>query len=207
MSGFLRRYTDLPFLLDYLRTKELALLSPNTWDDKNDSHYLRVYAQSKGVDSVYALCLSEAEETYHHWKIFTSAACGVCIEFDKESLLGHAKKFSDLRTGKVNYMTLDSLRSTELEVNELPFIKRRAFKDEAEFRIFMDIPDPLSGYRIPVPASVIRRVILSPWMPLAVARNVRDCIQAIQGCKSIRVFRSTLVNNESWKNLALSAIK
>lgn len=206
MSTFLRRYTDLPFLFDYLKTKELALLSPNSWDDKNDSHYIRVYAQSKGVDSIYALCLSEAAETYHHWKIFTSAACGVCIEFNKEALLEHARKISGLRFGRVKYMTLESLRQNEVAVDQLPLIKRQAFRDEAEYRLFVNTSS-LTGNRIPVPASAISRVILSPWMPLSVARNVKDCILDIPGCKTVRVFRSTLVNNESWKKLALGAAK
>lgn len=65
-STHLRRYTDIPFLLDYLRTKELVLLSPKMWDDKNDRHYLESYARASRFDSIYALCLTEASETYHH---------------------------------------------------------------------------------------------------------------------------------------------
>ena len=54
MSTFVRRYTDLPFLFDYLRTKGLALLSPKTWDDKNDSFFVEQYAKAKGFQSTYA---------------------------------------------------------------------------------------------------------------------------------------------------------
>jgi hypothetical protein len=101
MDKYLRRYTDLPFLLDYLRTKELALLSPKMWDDKNDSHYLESYAKTNGFATTYALCLTEASETYHHWKVFTSGANGVCIEFKKEALIKFAEKVSGLRAESV----------------------------------------------------------------------------------------------------------
>lgn len=53
MSAFLRRYTDLPFLFDYLRTKELALLSPKSWDDKNDSFFVDQYAKAYGLQSTF----------------------------------------------------------------------------------------------------------------------------------------------------------
>lgn len=78
MRTFLRRYTDLPFLFDYLRTRELALLSPKSWVDKNDSYFVEQYAKAKGFQSTYALCLAEAPETYHHWKVFTTGSSGVC---------------------------------------------------------------------------------------------------------------------------------
>ena len=48
---FLRRYTELPFLIDFLETKEITLLNPSAWDDRNDSYYLQQYAEAydKGV--------------------------------------------------------------------------------------------------------------------------------------------------------------
>jgi len=32
----LRRYTDLPALIDILARRQITLLSPSTWDDQND---------------------------------------------------------------------------------------------------------------------------------------------------------------------------
>jgi hypothetical protein len=83
MSGAIRRYTELPFLLDFLRTREIALLSPSSWDDKNDAHYLDAYAKAKAEaksaspGAVRALCMTEASETYHHWKVFSSGSSGM----------------------------------------------------------------------------------------------------------------------------------
>jgi hypothetical protein len=205
MSGFLKRYTDLPFLFDYLRTKELALLSPRSWDDKNDSHYIEVYAQSKGCTGTYALCLTEATETYHHWKVFTSGASGVCLEFDKDALLSCATKVSGLRAEAVHYRTMGEIRKLDLKQEQLPFLKRKAFCDESEFRFFLANNDTSNSViRFHVPASAIRRIMLSPWIPVAVANRVKESVQSMIGCKSIKISRSSLVDNEKWKEFATS---
>lgn len=49
METSLRRYTELPCLIDYLQTKELALLNPALWDDRNDSYYIEMYAQANSL--------------------------------------------------------------------------------------------------------------------------------------------------------------
>ena len=86
LKKYARRYTELPFLIDYLMTKELVLLDPRSWDDRNDSYYIEQYAARKSLQGFAALCLTESPETYHHWKIFSSGSSGVCIEFFKDSL-------------------------------------------------------------------------------------------------------------------------
>lgn len=202
MSNFLRRYTDLPFLFDYLRSKELALLSPKTWDDKNDSYFLEQYAKTRGFQSTYALCLAEAAETYHHWKVFTTGSSGVCIEFKKDALIAHAQKVVGLRAEKVSYRTLKQLRTTRPTTDQLPFLKRHAFGDESEFRLFVARNEmPGSPIRFAVPANVVNRVVLSPWVPKPVADHLKSTIKEIVGCKSMAVIRSTLVENENWKKL------
>ena len=45
MKTFLRRYTELPFVVDFLQTKTLTLLRPISWDDKNDAYYINQYAE------------------------------------------------------------------------------------------------------------------------------------------------------------------
>ena len=202
MSTYVRRYTDLPFLFDYLRTKELALLSPKTWDDKNDSFFVEQYAKAKQFQSSYALCLSQALETYHHWKVFTSGLSGVCIEFKKEDLITHALKVQGLRAELVAYSTIKSLRKSKLKPEQLPFLKRSAFEDEAEFRLFVARQEPFTApIRFAVPANAVNRVVLSPWIPKSVSDQVKATIKEINGCKTLRVTRSTLIENESWKQL------
>lgn len=202
MKTFLRRYTDLPFLFDYLCTKELALLSPKSWDDKNDSFFVEQYAKKHNYQSTYALCLAEAPETYHHWKIFTSGSSGVCIEFKKEELIEHALKVKGMRAERVIYSTINALRAVKLRPEQLPFLKRQAFGDEAEFRLFVARDEAFTTpIRFAVPANVISRIVLSPWIPKSVSDQVKSTIKGMPGCKTLKVYRSTLVENERWKQL------
>jgi hypothetical protein len=42
IEKFVRRYTDIPALIHLLTEKQITLLDPDTWDDKNDSYFLRL---------------------------------------------------------------------------------------------------------------------------------------------------------------------
>ena len=203
MSDFLRRYTELPFVVDYLNTRELALPSPKTWDDRNDAYYIERYAAATECPHTYALCLTEASETYHHWKIFSHGAGGACIEFKKDALIEQARKIGGLRAESVRYRTLQELRASKPTVQELPFLKRHAFADEIEFRLFLALPQPAQPgpYRLPVPLSAVNRIVLSPWLPRAVADRCKALLKSMEGCKSVKVYRSSLVENEEWKKL------
>jgi hypothetical protein len=85
--AILNRYTTLPILLDILQQKHITLLSPATWEDWNDAYYLERYKQESKLRTVLAACFSERGETFHHWRVFSNGSSGVCIEFDKRSLL------------------------------------------------------------------------------------------------------------------------
>ncbi|WP_394781924.1 hypothetical protein [Undibacterium sp.] len=106
MPQYLRRYTDLPALLYLLKEKKITLLDPASWDDSNDSHYLSRYKEKKGLSSVLAVCFSQADETYHHWRVFSGSASGICIRFKREPLLRALHKQQGVMLGEVNYMTL-----------------------------------------------------------------------------------------------------
>ena len=49
---FLNRYTALPILLDVLHNRHITLLSPETWEDRNDAYYLQRY-QLKAKSAAY----------------------------------------------------------------------------------------------------------------------------------------------------------
>lgn len=200
---FLRRYTELPFLIDYLETKEIALLNPRSWDDRNDSYYLQQYGIATGQDSIYSLCLTETNETYHHWRVFSHGASGVCIEFHKGMFIERVGQVDGLSAKPVIYRTLDEMRSTPPKTEELPFLKRYAFGDEMEFRLFLAKRDSKSAtIRVPVGLDAISRIMLSPWLPKEVARQVSSALRSIRGCSKLKIYRSTLVENESWKRFA-----
>lgn len=203
MEQSLRRYTELPYLIDYLQTKELVLLNPATWDDKNDSYYIEQFARANGYKSTYALCLADASETYHHWRVFSHGGSGVCIEFDREKLLSAVRAIPDLRAEGVQYKTIDALRSSAPLQDDLPFLKRHAFIDEREFRLFYGSQEKGTPVlRIPVPLNSIKRITLSPWLTKSVVDHVKQTLKSIKGCGSLKIYKSTLVENENWKKFA-----
>jgi len=203
METLLRRYTELPYVVDYLRTEELALLNPATWDDRNDSFFIEEYARRSGAKSVYALCLADCAETYHHWRVFSHGSSGACIQFKRKEFLTAISKVEGLRSEAVSYKTINELRRVKPALNELPFLKRFAFQNEGEFRLFYtsETKEP-PIQRIPVPRHCVDRIILSPWLPNVVADRVKETLKSIPGCSNVKMYRSTLVENEDWKNLA-----
>jgi hypothetical protein len=202
----LRRYTDLPATIDLLRNNSLTLLSPTTWDDKNDRNVMQAYVRRAEARSVVALCFSERLETYHHWKIFASGSSGgsgVCINFKLAKITELARR-EKLLFGRVHYKVLSSLApENKYETAELPFLKRVAFKDEKEFRLVCPCPDEgtmARSFRLPIGA--IESIVLNPWMPRKLAAAVADTLLELRGDRDYKVEQSTLIENEKWTEFA-----
>jgi hypothetical protein len=140
MSDALKRYTELPFLLHMLRRREIALLSPASWDDRNDALYIEQYREDQGHKSVFALCLTRASTTYHHWKVFAGSTSGVCIYFNEQPLKDWASANS-IRFEDVEYLSLRRARKDPPKGENLPFRKRHAFEDEMEVRLLYSSKD------------------------------------------------------------------
>ena len=203
MVTLLRRYTELPYVVDYLLTEELALLNPATWDDRNDSFYIEEYARQSQFKSIYALCLADCAETYHHWRVFSHGSGGACIQFKRDEFMAEIAKVDGLRSEKVKYKTIDALRRAAPTLDELPFLKRYAFQNEDEFRlVYATKTEGQPIHRIKVPRKCIDCVILSPWLPSEVADRVKETLKTIPGCSEVKIYRSTLVENHDWKKMA-----
>jgi len=199
-EGFLKRYTDLPFLLSMLRSKQLTLVSPATWDDRNDAYYMLKYQEGRKCGSVLALCFSTASETYHHWRVFSSGRSGVCIDFNMLAFRDWVKAKPELQFFDVEYHKLSEVRGFGLELDELPFVKRWAFRDECEMRLVFEEPSENARFHnVKIDISMIQRIVLSPWLPKPVANDVKESIRAIEGCSDLDIFRTTLLENEEWK--------
>jgi hypothetical protein len=201
---FLSRYTSLPIALDVLVQKRITLLSPETWEDRNDAYFLERYREEMKLQSVLAICFSRHRETFHHWRVFSSGASGVCIEFDNSLLQSIANK-QGYRHGNVEYHWIKDFRINDLrkdtpEVDKWPFLKRKPFEDEREYRIiFESKTEGLRAHPITISLASIRKVTLSPWLPEAVATSVEDIIQSIRGCAGLNVSRSSLLDNAGWR--------
>lgn len=203
---YLWRYTDIPALTYLLNERKITLLDPQSWDDSNDSHYLTLYREKKKLESVLALCFTEASETYHHWRVFAAGSSGVCIRFKRSELLRAIKKQPGFRTGTVTYQKLEEIRDKKLAIRDLPFLKRWAFKHEKEFRmIYESKTENISKLDIAIPLSCIYRITLSPWVHHALSPHVKRMLRSIKGCSTLNIVRSTLIGNMEWKNLGESA--
>jgi hypothetical protein len=202
--NILKRYTSLPSLLQMLQTREIVLLSPTTWDDRNDRYFMRKYKERRDYETVLALCFTRANETYHHWRVFTQGAEGVCITFKKAGLLKAFEEYNDnILSQTVSYKKIQDINGLKPKVGELPFIKRQPYADEKEFRIvYRDESESLDAKGFSFDLKCIEKITLSPWMHQALAKSVVKTIKSIKGCSSLKVYQTTLLENEQWKQAA-----
>lgn len=118
-----------------------------------------------------AICFVQGGETYHHWKLFSDGPHGVSINFEKDGLLSVFDKDNGIKHGRVQYSSIkdmeESLEELPLEASasKLPFLKRRSYKGEEEYRvIYVDTEKRLRSKNYDIDLSLIKRIRLSPWM-------------------------------------------
>lgn len=202
-SDFLNRYTSLPVLLDILARRQITLLSPDSWEDKNDTFFVNEYKKRKELNTVLGVCFSSVRETFHHWKVFAPGSSGVCIEFSRRRILEKVKASDGFLGGNVKYHLISDFNTSEYTANDLPFIKRKPYNDEQEYRIlYTHKTDDLTSIGLKIELSWIHKVTLSPNLPEPLFNSVKDVIENA-GFSGLRISPSTLLENERWKELAL----
>jgi hypothetical protein len=202
-----RRYTNLAATIHLLHKKQITLLNPATWDDRNDAYFMAEYKRHKKAKTVLALCFAEQSETYHHWRVFSHGSDGVCIEFDKDKLLSTFDGDASITSGNVEYKLIKDVSSLKkVSVDKLPFWKRAAYQDESEFRVvYVDTIKNMEYKNYVIDIDWITRITLSPWMSKSLRGSVTNSLQSIAGCSDVDIFRSTLVENETWKSVTARA--
>jgi len=208
IKPYLRRYTDISALISLLCKREITLLDPSSWDDKNDSGLLAIYQQKKELKSVLALCFTQADERHHHWGSTKGTPTGVSIKFDTSVLLKAVKRHVVVRCEPVSYLTMSDMkkRKKTLDVEDLPFLKRSSYRDENEFRIIYESStEKVKSLPIPIPLECITRITLSPWLPLSLRPSLTKVLHSIEGCAKLEIYRSTLVQNETFLDCGRSA--
>lgn len=203
-KAILHRYTNLASAIYVLKRRAVTLLSPALWDDRNDAYFMSQYKAQKSLQTLLALCFSEGPETYHHWRVFSHGSDGVRIEFDRARLLAAFKSDRRVVARPVSYREIRTLKLDGASgLEDLPFLKRFPYRDEQEFRIVFGCDaETVETKSFPIALGAIARITLSPWMPLPLANEVRELLRAIDGCAKLKVSRSTLLENETWKRLA-----
>jgi hypothetical protein len=204
----IRRYISIAAAIDMLRHSQLALLDPGTWDDRNDRYFMDLYKEGKGLGGLYAACAATCFETYHHWRVFTSSADGVCVEIFRQPLEQELATLSGVRFGEVEYLRLDEVEKlTSRNLDDLPFLKRVAFEPEQEYRIIVERSEPQQpAIWLEMPIEWIGRILLNPWLPERVARSVRATLKEIEGCGHLTVERSHMIENARWKRAGEAVI-
>ncbi len=204
----LRRYTNLPATLHILQNTCLTLLSPSSWDDRNDAFFMGEFQKKSTAKSVLALCFAETPQTYHHWRVFSAGSDGVCLEFDKAKLLETVKQDDRFKCRSIEYRKINDARNHGLAKDDLPFVKRHPYRDEKEFRIlFIDEGENREFQKLKISLDCIKLVTLSPWMPKPLAGAVKLTLKKISGCSELKVYQSTLIENEQWKRVANPDLK
>lgn len=197
----IRRYTSIAATLDILRRRELPLLNPDFWDDRNDRYFMARYKEAKKLNGLYALCAARCNETYHHWRVFTEGAHGACLELHRKPLEAALDGIPEARYGKVDYLILDDVDTLKpADLNRLPFVKRAGFEPEKEYRIILESNEPQgAALSIELPLDLIGRIYLNPWLPKSIAQSIIETIRSIPGCEEISIHRSQLIENSRWK--------
>lgn len=202
----IRRYTSISGAIDLLHRKEIAILNPENWDDRNDRHFMGLYKAHRNVEGLYGLCAAMCPETYHHWKVFTGGSAGACIVLKREPLERYLASIDmpevvSVRYGDVKYLDLDDVRKLSSDdMTRLPFLKRSGFADESEYRIVVETRTKQQGaVNIHCPPDWIDRIYLNPWLPKSQAESVVAILKNIQGCEGLDIRRSFLIDSATWK--------
>ncbi|MEX1258372.1 MAG: hypothetical protein WEG36_12205 [Gemmatimonadota bacterium] len=210
----LRRYTHVSALRSIFADQRMRLGRFKDWEDKNDSHYVEAYRREGNFTDVRILCLSAAEEDFHHWRSFAFSPDGVLIVFNGTELhnallraprlVAHGPMEYHWWTGGLK--RLKRLKPDEppllggrIRPDRLPFVKRKHFQGEREYRYVFGFTDSSKQERnVDVPTASIARVWLSPWSKASSLHAIRR----MPGANSIQINRSKLLNNKEWRALA-----
>lgn len=155
--------------------------------------------------SVYALCMTRASTTFHHWKIFAGSTSGVCVHFKHDQLILWANE-NEIKLRDVRYFSLQKARETPPSKLDLPFRKRHAFEDEAELRLIFpsreqQAPSKAFAFKL----DMLEKIELNPGLPERTFNAVAESICDIKGCGSLVVEQSHLLNNKEWAGIAIHA--
>ena len=201
LDQYIRRYTSISAVIDILRRRELPLLDPQTWDDRNDRYFMARYKEKKSLGGLYALCAARCSETYHHWRVFTGTADGACIEIRRAPLETVLATIPGVSFGDIDYLRLDEVDDLKpADLHKLPFVKRLGFTAEEEYRIVYETAEPQgAAYSLEFPLAWIGRIYLNPWLPDPLYNSVKATLQGLPGCAKLSITKSRLIDSARWK--------
>lgn len=204
----LRRYTTLPNLLDILITSEITFSNPDNWDDKNDQYGMKIYKDKKALKTLLALCFTQGKESYHHWRVFCGKDDGVCIHFNRELFLPIFKPRDGFKKNDMQYMKSDNLDKIPPPlVKNLPFLKRKGYIGEQEYRIIYENREKMSEKRMRFDINSIKKIRINPWVSDKGYEAIKETIITLPGCQKLKgiISKSGLVTSDVWKRYIYKA--
>jgi hypothetical protein len=182
-----------------LKRETLTLLNPDFWEDFNDRETIKAYKKSSQAQSIYALCLTYANETVHHWNAFASGTSGCCIEFSPDKLFSILANTVGVIHEKVEYLGVNRLGS--FDNKKLPYLKRLPFEPEKEYRILATSDrEQVAAFDIKIDLNVIRRITISNKVPEPVFASLKEVLLNINPAFKGKITHSTLFKNSTWIN-------
>jgi hypothetical protein len=203
LPGRLNRFTSWKELKRLAQTKKLVLRETTSWEDKNDVEVIQEYERHKGK-KVLAKCFCSCIETIHHWKAFAAGIDGCCIRFDTKKLLEYVEKVDDgndnLMKGPVRYKYIENVESIRPHLNFYPFIKRKPYRIEHEYRIIWLGTQDDTAKEIPIQWDCITRITFSPEVDKKVFLARSEFLRKISGRndEQLTINKSTVMKNRAW---------
>jgi hypothetical protein len=162
----LKHFTSLLSFIGIMASGGLRLSKTKKWEDQNDRAALAAYRHAKGAEKIRALCFAQGGEQIHHWFCYAKKDYGCCIHFKDGPLLAVLGREPAFLCDSLVYMSSDDFKTEWLRqqpVEKWPFIKRRPYEAEQEYRVIWTGSAGTEPPVIPV-AGLIGHITLAPGL-------------------------------------------
>ena len=196
----LRRFTSLTVALDMLVERRVTLVDYAKWPDVNDRIGMKVYKDTLHYGFLGAMCLTMAKETFHHWQVFAGDSAGVCVFFRRNPFIAMFDGNPNVIHGPAEYVELPRIASVDAsDIHLLPFLKRRGFIDELEYRIIGFSPDEEPAIHVALDPRAVSKITFSPFVHPALVASAKKVITGLAGWEDLRVRHSRLTDSQTWQ--------
>jgi Protein of unknown function (DUF2971) len=208
LSPWLKKYTKMSFLHPIILGEELHLADPATWEDKNDIAVLKLYAERRNFQSVRVTCLNQGTDKYHFWSIYGDKERGICLWFDRKSLLKDIKNDSSLISGSISYRA--ESETSAILVDQVAFQKRKQYEHEREFRIIrrFEMNEPITN-GLKFSPLTLRKIFLNPWLSNGESSFYKDIFGQMlpKSFSHVQILQNRSLDKSLWVSKVTRAIK
>jgi hypothetical protein len=194
----LKHFTNIPALIGILESGALRLSAPtDLWEDKNDLAAVKAFKRKTGAQEIRVICFASGDEQIHHWFHYAKKDSGCCIHLNTDALLATLQKESAFLMDFIDYKSAADLSAAwlkNLPVEKIPFIKRRPFEAEQEYRVIWTGKADAEAPSIPV-AGLIDYITLAPGLAGQKGDGLR---QMLETKYALTVKQSRLLEDDEW---------